>query len=458
MRSPTLRLIPLALASLTLLACDSKKELVCSGDLSACDGQCVALQADPAHCGTCGHACDAGQTCSQGACAYATVTDCGAAGRACAEGERCLEGRCVAPLYLACYNTSEVREAKDTVDASGQHALSAVGVPLAIAPGAIGLATVGGELYAASAGVGGAETVTRIARDPPSVRTAPLWSISVPAPDIEYLAAHGDYLYAAHNSLGTLLVLSTTGQVVEEHEFVGARTNPNPQGIAFRDDRAYVALQARDEVAVLDVSAVGTCPSPGHCITEVSRIDVSGLASDGAKAMPSRVAISGGRAYVTLWNLDAGWSPPAGSHGKLAAIDLATNTLDATATTGAGPVGLVDLGAACLNPADAEVSGSILYVTCGAFDYSTRPVTTHGQGIVPVDLSRTVPAPGAILPAPESSAPGELAFCRGTGYVADRASGRVFVLDPVMGAVQGTALCPNSASGSAYVADIACGE
>ncbi|HYD41283.1 MAG TPA: hypothetical protein VEB43_10685 [Anaeromyxobacter sp.] len=434
-------LIVSSLALAALPGC--RQTLECPDDRVACDGRCVALEVDPAHCGSCGRACGTGETCGLGECRTAEVNHCGAENRACGDGERCVGGRCIAALYAACFNSDEVQPASPT--------LALAGPPIDVAPGPIALAELDGELYVASARPRQAEKISRIARDPPQVRSIPLRWSSDATPDIQFLAAHEGYLYVSHSSLGTLLVLTPAGDVVEEHAFVGAgEPNPNPLGLAFSGDRAYVALNARNEVAVLDVSSVG-CEAP-PCIEEVTRVNVQPLASPGADAKPARIAVAGQRAFVTLWNYQ-NWSPPAGSTGRLAVIDLGANTLD----TSAGPGGLVDLGAGCLDPSDVAVDGATLWVACGAFDASDFPVLrVFAQGLVPIDLSQSPPVVGAILPAPADAAPGTLAFCAGGKYVADRNSGRVFRLDPEEGAVDGAELCPRS-NGFAYVADLACG-
>lgn len=418
----TIRLLLFVAASPWLAACGH--DTLCPSDEVLCDGRCTTLATDLLNCGACGNVCSGRETCSAGTCRL---------------------GASAADLYLACYNTNEVRTANRD--------LVAVGAPVGLDAPPVGLAWANGELFAAAAGNGGAETVARITGDLATLHAEAVWKSNVPLPDIEFVTEHGGNLYLAHNSLGTLLVLSATGNVIEQHTFVAAgQPNPNPQGIAFAGDRAYVALQALNQLSVLDLSQLGTCPTPGSCITEVARIDLQPLASPGAQAMPARVAIVGSRAYVTLWNLASDFSLPAGGTGRLAAVNLASNAPDATANPG-GPAGLVNLGPSCLDPADLGLQGSTLYVSCGAFVYPA----IVGQGIVPIDVSGATPVVQPILPAPSDAAPGRLAFCSGNGYVADRNTGRVFRFDPAAGAVDGASLCPAGSGGFAYVADIACG-
>jgi hypothetical protein len=501
-------LLPILLLAL-LPAC--KKELVCASDQQACGGQCTSIETDPHNCGACGAACAAGESCAAGqcvcpatACGGACVdltsdpsscgacgvacsatqvctTDgasatgcadscalpsqtrcgracvdldanryhCGACGRACGSNERCSQGRCVADLYLACFNTGELREA--TSD------LAKAGIPLRVPPAPIGLAWAGGALFAASAGAGGAETLWKAQFDPPGTRVAPVLRTSVRQPDFEYLAEHRGLLYVAHASTGTLLVATPAGAIVDEVTL--ASTTSNPQGIAFVGDEAYVALNETGEIVVLDVSNEPACAAgaaPSFCGRVIDRIDLSPLASAGALPRPSRILATHGRVFATLWNLDPFFSVPAGGTGRLAAIVPTTHALDTTVSSGGTP-GLLDLGDTCLDVADLAVQGDTLYVSCGAFDYSNYPsVKIFGAGIATVDLSGPSPVLGQLLPSPADAAPGKLAFCGGAGYVGDRNTGRVFRLDPVNGALGGVELCPPSGDYS-YVADIACG-
>jgi hypothetical protein len=375
-------------------------------------------------------------------------------GRACGTNERCKVGLCIADLYLACFNTAELREATATLEPAG--------TPLAVPPAPIGLAWVAPEMFVASAGVGGAETLWRAQFDPPAVRADRILTTAVAQPDFEYLAAHDGLLYLAHASVGTLLVVAPDGTPVDEIPLRVNMGDPNPfpQGIAFLGEKAYVALNGSNEVVVLDVSAEPACAAGTQappCAAVIKRIGVQPLASAGALAGPSRFAVAGGRLYVTLWNLDASFNVPPGGTGRLAVIDTTNDALDPSVAYG-GIGGLLDLGAGCLDPADVALLGETLFVTCGAFDYSAYPaVTIRGTGIVPIDLSGAAPRLLPIVSASSSEAPGKLAFCGGTGYVADRNSGTVFRFDPVARTLSGQALCPPAANGYAYVADLACG-
>ena len=448
----------------------------CPDGRASCGGACVDLLSDPAHCGGCGTACTGadvcttpgggptacGSTCATGQtdCDRACVNlqthrqNCGACGRTCGSNEHCSAGRCIADLYLACFNSDEVREATGT--------LAAAGIPLSVAKGPIGLAWAGDLLGVLSGATGGAETLTMFHFDLPGLRKAPVWQTSTAKPDVEYVAEHAGLLYLSHNSLGTLLIVTPSGRVVDEVRLVptGAQ-NPNPQGIAFdAAERAYVALQQPGDVLVLDVSQAPSCAAGTRtppCTTELARVDLNALASPTATPMPARITVAAGHAFVALWNLDAYWSVPAGSTGRLAAISTDTLALDAAFAGSTN--GLVDLGPDCLNPADVAASGGKLYVTCGAFDYSNYPaVTITGSGITPVDISGSTAQVLPRVAAAADQAPGKLAFCGSTGYVGDRNSGTVWVFDPSSGSTSlgaGVELCPPS-NGYAYIADIAC--
>jgi hypothetical protein len=77
----TRRIAPaLAAASLLLLAgCPAEEDDRCPAGLFDCGGVCVDLLGDEANCGTCGRACDTGETCSNGLCCDAGLVNCGGA-------------------------------------------------------------------------------------------------------------------------------------------------------------------------------------------------------------------------------------------------------------------------------------------------------------------------------------------------------------------------------------------
>jgi hypothetical protein len=99
------------MVTLGLAACGDDATGGCPEGLSDCEGTCVNLQIDRAHCGACGTACNPGEVCSAGACALSCqvgLTDCdgvcvdtgndrdncGACGTVCGPGEVCSDGTC----------------------------------------------------------------------------------------------------------------------------------------------------------------------------------------------------------------------------------------------------------------------------------------------------------------------------------------------------------------------------
>ena len=84
---------------------------VCRAGLTRCDGACVDIRADVAHCGGCGKACGGGERCEDGACVASCTAPkeacgdacvevasdslhCGECGKLCAVDELCLSGVC----------------------------------------------------------------------------------------------------------------------------------------------------------------------------------------------------------------------------------------------------------------------------------------------------------------------------------------------------------------------------
>ena len=95
------------------LAClEGQCSVACGPGSAVCDGACVDLDIDPAHCGDCGRACDPGVACVAGACVpdcalgqalcgEACVdpgndeAHCGGCGVTCPAGQPCVSGECV---------------------------------------------------------------------------------------------------------------------------------------------------------------------------------------------------------------------------------------------------------------------------------------------------------------------------------------------------------------------------
>ena len=94
-------------------------EETCGENQTCCEEQCVDLEQDAAHCGSCGAACGANEVCEEGLCVcdgpkgtkqctesqacceslgcvevVANISNCGACGVACGDGELCVDGEC----------------------------------------------------------------------------------------------------------------------------------------------------------------------------------------------------------------------------------------------------------------------------------------------------------------------------------------------------------------------------
>lgn len=400
------------LAAAALAGC--KTEVVCTSTQVLCDGQCTSLQSDAANCGACGRACGAGQSCSEGLC--------------------CQGSQCPPAVYAACFNGNAVQGATS--------APAAVGAPVAVESGPISLAWRGGALWVASSL---SNTLDRMQVSPSGLAPDGAFpTVSIPVSgtftDLEFLGEWNGLLYASNAAVGSLVVVdpSAPSPIVGE---VALGSFSFPQGVAFSGGKAFVALNGTGAIAVVDL-ATRTLAGPP--------VDLSALASPGASPLPSRLAVVDGRVYVTLWNLDASFTPA--GNGRLAVLDAATGAL----VPGVNPV---DLGSACLNPAGLAVLGSTLWVTCGFFPYNALSAADiTGAAFVPVDLSGSAPRVGTAVPAPDA-APGAIAFCGGTGFAGDRFSGNVLRFDPVAGSVEGRGLvCAPAPGGSSFVADVTCGR
>jgi len=407
----TSRTAALLLLAASLAAC--KAEVVCTSDQVTCDGQCISLASDPLNCGACGRSCGAGESCSAGLC--------------------CQGSACPPAVYAACFNGNAVQ--------GSTSAPVAVGAPVAVESGPISLAWRGTSLWVANSI---SNTLDRMKVSPAGLAADgafPTVSIPVSGPfsDLEFLAEWNGLLHVSNAAVGSLVIVdpAAASPIVAE---VALGDFAYPQGMAFVANKAYVALNGSGEVVVVDL---GTR-------TVTKRIDLSALASPGASALPSRVAVSGNRVYVTLWNLDATYSPA--GHGRLAVIDATTDALVPS-------VNPVDLGGSCLNPAGIAVLGGTVWVTCGFFPYTaTSAADIVGAAFVPVDVSGSAPVVGAAAPA-SLAAPGAISFCNGMGFAADRFSGNVLRFDPAAGTVTSRGLvCPASGTGSSFVADVTCGR
>jgi hypothetical protein len=504
-----MRTLVIAASLVLLVACE--KELVCPAEETECGGRCVALLTDSAHCGACGAAVGPLETCAGGApacqagidacggvctdlardaancggCGNACAADafctseegassctadcavprtacgrscvdlaadrfhCGACGNACPAGQACHEGACRPDLQVACYATSEVLPVTADLAPAGAGRLTPAG------PGA--LAVLGGAVYAANGYP--AASVSVLPLDP----VLPSRSVPLAGSDLQAIGAHENVVLVTNAAIGSLVLLAPAGDVLDEIPMPDQQSGPNPHGFAVVGASAYVALYGNgpgsgQSIAKVDLSSLQACRSgAASCGAVTGAIDllgVAGTADAGALPFPSAALSAGGRVYVTLANLGedtiscgpgcsyTGYVRPAGN-GKIAVIDPAA----------ADAVSVLDLPG-CGNPGALALAGSTLWVSCGALSYPDLAPSV----LVPVDLAARPTIAGAPLALPTIVA-GKVAFCGGGGYVTDQASGAVVRFDPATRTVDDpVVVCPTSAFGWAWAADVACSQ
>lgn len=405
--------------SLLLAACGSE-EKVCAPDQRLCSNTCVSLLSDARNCGACGNACGSGRGCSAGAC-----VDCAAS-----------PGVCTAEVLSACSIQGDIGQVRPLA-----RDLTASGPPLPTDAAPVKFANASGKLFVANSV---SSSISSITLSPPASTTGAA-AIAIPSapagfPDLEYLAAHGGYLWASNASTNTLVVVDpASGAVVDELPLPPGPFGSNPQGIDFVGAKAYLALNGIDSVAVIDVAKV-----PG--ISRTKTLDLSIAVPGQVSAMPSRVLAAGKMVYVSLWGFDpVTFAPPVGSHGRLAVIDTITDTVLAEP---------VDLGSGCLNPGGMALDGTILWVACGFHAYNSAEVT--GGALIPVELSGVKPILHFPIVLPTNAA-GSVAICNGRGYAGATESGTVLSFDPVNLKLLDTRLvCPAPAGKASYVSDVIC--
>ncbi|HSN91360.1 MAG TPA: MXAN_6577-like cysteine-rich protein [Anaeromyxobacteraceae bacterium] len=423
----------------------------CAPGTIACGGRCVDRESDPAACGSCEIACAAEQVCSLGACAAACAAGltgcdracvdlsadryhCGSCGVACGPGQSCHGGTCRS-VAVACLATDEVRTVSPDLAWSG---------PVHPAgDGPVSLALLGEQLFVAN-------SLSHSLSAFPVGGGAARELLFPGGSDFENVVAHAGRLFVSGSGTGTLLVVDPgTGDVLDEIAL--GPTNANPLGVAFVEDRAYVALygqsflgenepQVGQAIAVVDFAGVEGCTG-APCGTLLGEISVLAAADAPGYPFPSRAVSVGRKVYVTLANLRRGdwgyYTEPAG-HGRLAVIDAERS--DALSIT--------DLGEGCQNPGGIALHGSTLWVSCGAF---------ATQALLPVALGAGgEPTPGTPVPV-APIAPGRIAFCAGRGFVGDQYSGDLLAFDPADPDTRwGLTVCPLSQAGWALAADVAC--
>ncbi|HET9597428.1 MAG TPA: hypothetical protein VFP65_17700 [Anaeromyxobacteraceae bacterium] len=335
---------------------------------------------------------------------------------------------CASDVYVACFATDEVKGRTRDLQPSG--------IDRIVGDGPVALALSGSTLWVAAS----------LAPEVDAIAAGGVPATAViSGSDLEHVKVHQGRVYVSNSGVHTVTVLdAATRQVVDEVSVVDTPGQiSNPRGLDFVGSRAYVALPGtsgssaafapgQQEVAVLDFSGPGT-------VAKRISMDVAGAFDPPGLPFPFSVLAAGTKVYVALANLKLSgnfYVAPAGS-GRLAVIDTAAG--DA--------VSIVDLGAGCQNPAGLALEGSTLWVACG------------GSGaVLPVAIGGLAPTVGVAIPTPAGVVPGNVAVCRGIGYVTDQFSGAVVRFDTQAKTMLGsTTVCPvDPVAQFAFAADVTC--
>jgi hypothetical protein len=158
---------------------------------------------------------------------------------------------------------------------------------------------------------------------------------------------------------------------------------------------------------------------------DLGHLDLRPFDGRRAYAHPGAIAAAWGKIYVSLENLDAGFSPA--GPGMLAKIDPAS-----------GEVTAVDLGAdVCLNAFWVSFSDDALYVSCAGkivYGQGWTPLIVEKSGVVVLNRREERISTWAVSCAPDSTgcvppSVGRFAISNHRLYLADQSGGRIFVVE-----------------------------
>lgn len=426
----------------------------CRINIAACDGLCTDFARDPDHCGSCDNACAADQLCDaielcvascpvgkivcDRACVFldSDTYHCGACGNACAPGERCRGGQCRADLYVACMATNEV------VPVSTD--LAPAGNPLVTGGSPSDVAFLDEAVVAASAVFPSTAFFDMFPVDV----TRPPHRVSIASNDLSRFQVHGNMLLLSNAGTGTLLVLDSGGNVLDEIPLPNQQSGPNPHGVAVLGNTAWVALYGNDPssgqaIAKVDLSTIGA----GRSIGTVDLLPVPGACDAPGLPLPDGIAVAGERVYVTLKN----WADDPSDQFTFYAMPAGTGRLAIITPAAGDDVAIVDLGPSCSSPGDIVLNGTTLWIACGGFSYADLAP----RRLLPVDVSTGIPVLGTPIEL-GAVVPAKLAFCGGMGYVGDQMTGAVVRFDPVARTADAPVeVCPPGLFFTS-VSDIAC--